>query len=147
MHHLSRALATARIDDPHRDAAYRRTIRLARGVAHEPHRAPASGVQIVSGRRWTAVATAVLAAARLPMSREMRSVRGREQAACTCVLAKGAAAGRLVRISPRVVRRARLDHQTVVPEVRPSPRQAVANALASTRQRGRTRCDSSRRYR
>jgi hypothetical protein len=38
MHHLSRALATARIEDLHREAAQRHMIRLARGVTHEPTR-------------------------------------------------------------------------------------------------------------
>src|SRR3954453_23177682 len=37
MHHLRRALATARIDDLHRDAARGHTIRLARSVTHDPH--------------------------------------------------------------------------------------------------------------
>jgi MFS family permease len=35
MHHLSRALATAHIEDLHRAAAHRHTIRLARGATHE----------------------------------------------------------------------------------------------------------------
>ena len=34
---LARAFATARTEDLHRAAARRRTIRLARRVAHEPH--------------------------------------------------------------------------------------------------------------
>ena len=37
MHHLSRALATARIDDLLRDAAQTHMIRLARRVTHEAH--------------------------------------------------------------------------------------------------------------
>src|SRR3954447_22663975 len=49
MHHLSRALATARIEDLHRDAAQRHTIRLARSVTHEPHAAAASRVPIFGG--------------------------------------------------------------------------------------------------
>lgn len=53
MHHLSRALATARIHDLHRDAAQRHTIRLARSVTPEPHMAAASRVPMASGRRWT----------------------------------------------------------------------------------------------
>src|SRR4051812_37653673 len=61
MHHLSRALATVRIDDLHRDAAQRHTIRLARSVMHEPHLAAASRVPIVSDGGGRA-ATAVLAA-------------------------------------------------------------------------------------
>jgi hypothetical protein len=36
---LARALATAHIEDLHRAAARRETIRLARRVAHEPHAA------------------------------------------------------------------------------------------------------------
>ena len=39
MHHLSRALATARIEDLHREAAQMHTIRLARRVTPEPHAA------------------------------------------------------------------------------------------------------------
>src|SRR3954449_7490006 len=53
MHHLSRALATARIDDLHRDAAQRRRIRLARNAAHEPRMPAASRVPTVSARWWT----------------------------------------------------------------------------------------------
>jgi hypothetical protein len=34
---LTRALATAHIEDLHRAAAQRQTIRLARRVAHSPH--------------------------------------------------------------------------------------------------------------
>ena len=34
---LARALVTAHIEDLHREAARRRTIRLARRVAHAPH--------------------------------------------------------------------------------------------------------------
>ena len=34
---LARALAAAHIEDLHRAAARRRTIRLARRIAHEPH--------------------------------------------------------------------------------------------------------------
>ena len=37
MHHLSRALATARIDDLLRDGAQMHMIRLARRVTHEAH--------------------------------------------------------------------------------------------------------------
>jgi hypothetical protein len=48
MHHLSRALATARIEDLHREAAQMHTIRLARRVTHEPHAAAASRVTQVS---------------------------------------------------------------------------------------------------
>ena len=50
---LRRALATAHIEDLHRAAAPRQTIRLARSVAREPHMAAASRLPIVSGRRWT----------------------------------------------------------------------------------------------
>ena len=53
MHHLSRALATARIEDLHREAAQMHTIRLARRVTHEPHAAAASRVPIFGGRIWT----------------------------------------------------------------------------------------------
>ena len=60
MHHLSRALATARIDDLHRDAAQRHTIRLARSVTHEPHMAAAR--RLVGGRRWTGRRDGALAA-------------------------------------------------------------------------------------
>ena len=42
---LSRALATAHIEDLHRAAAQRHTIRLARRVAHEPHVAATSNVE------------------------------------------------------------------------------------------------------
>src|SRR6185437_5191603 len=41
MHHLIRALAIAHIEDLHRDAAPRQTIRLARRVKHAPHVAEA----------------------------------------------------------------------------------------------------------
>ena len=41
MHHLIRALAIAHIEDLHRDAALRQTIRLARRVKHAPHVAEA----------------------------------------------------------------------------------------------------------
>src|SRR5689334_17320099 len=73
MHHLSRALATARIDDLHRDAARRYTIRLARSVTHEPEMAAASRVPIVSGRRWTRRREGRSCGDRLPMHQEMRS--------------------------------------------------------------------------
>ena len=53
MHHFSRALATARIEDLHREAAHRHMVRLARSVTQEPHMAAASRVPILSGRRWT----------------------------------------------------------------------------------------------
>jgi hypothetical protein len=51
MHYLSQALATAHIDDLHRDAAQRHAIRLARSGTHEPHVATARRVPILSGRR------------------------------------------------------------------------------------------------
>lgn len=73
MHHFSRALATARIDDLLREAAQRRTIRLARSVTHEPHLAAASRVPIVSGRRWTGRLDGRSRRDRLPMDQEMRS--------------------------------------------------------------------------
>lgn len=50
---LSRALATAQIEDLHRAAALRDTIRLARRVAHEPHVAATSNAPIFRGRMWT----------------------------------------------------------------------------------------------
>ena len=50
---LSRALATAHIEDLHRAAAQRHTIPLAHSVTHEPHMAAPSRVPILSGRRWT----------------------------------------------------------------------------------------------
>jgi len=53
MHHLSRALATARIEDLHREAAQMHTIRLACRATHEPHAAAASRVPIFGGRIWT----------------------------------------------------------------------------------------------
>jgi hypothetical protein len=72
---LARALATARINDLHREAAQRHTIRLARSVTHEPHMAAASRVPIVSGRRWTARRDGRSRRDRLPMHQEMRSER------------------------------------------------------------------------
>jgi hypothetical protein len=72
---LSRALATARVDDLHRDAAQRHTIRLARSVTHEPHMAAASRVPIVSGRRWTGLRAGHSRRARLRMRQAMRSER------------------------------------------------------------------------
>ena len=75
MHHLSRALATARIDDLHRDAAQRHTIRLARSVTREPQMAAASRVPILSGRRWTGRRDGRSRRDRLPMHQEMRSER------------------------------------------------------------------------
>ena len=75
MHHLSRALATARIDDLHRDAAQRHTIRVARSVTHEPHVAAVSRVPILSGRRWTGRRDGRSRRDRLPTHQEMRSER------------------------------------------------------------------------
>ena len=75
MHHLSRALATARIEDLHREAAQRHTIRLARSVTHEPRMAAASRVPIVRGRRWTGRRDGRSRRDRLPMHQEMRSER------------------------------------------------------------------------
>jgi hypothetical protein len=75
MHHLSRALATARIEDLHRDAAQRHAIRLARRVTHEPHVAAASRVPILSGRRWTGRRDGRSRRDRAPMHREMRGER------------------------------------------------------------------------
>jgi hypothetical protein len=75
MHHLNRALATARIEDLHREAAQMRTIGLARGVTHEPHVAAASRVPILSGRRWTGRRDGRFRRDRAPMHREVRSGR------------------------------------------------------------------------
>ena len=72
---LSRALATAHIEDLHRAAAARHAIRLARRVAHEQDMAAASRVPIVSGRRWTGRRDGRSRRDRLPMHREMRSER------------------------------------------------------------------------
>ena len=49
MHHLSRALATARVEELHRDAAQRHTILLAHGIAPEPRVAATSKVPIFGG--------------------------------------------------------------------------------------------------
>jgi hypothetical protein len=73
MHHLSRALATARIEDLHREAAQRHMIRLARRLTHDPPAAVASRVPIVSGRRWTGRRDGRSRRDRAPMHREMRS--------------------------------------------------------------------------
>ena len=68
---LSRALAAARIDDLHRDAAH--TIRIAQSVTHEPAMAAASRVPVVSGRRWTGRRDGRSRRDRLPMHQGMRS--------------------------------------------------------------------------
>jgi hypothetical protein len=70
---LSRALATAHIEDLHRDAAQRHTISLARRAAHEPHLAGTSDVPIFSGRMWTGRRDGRSRRDRLPMDREMTS--------------------------------------------------------------------------
>ena len=62
---LHRALAIARIEDLHREAAQRHTIRLARSVTDEPHMAAASRIPIGADGGGRAVATAVLAATEL----------------------------------------------------------------------------------
>jgi hypothetical protein len=72
---LTRALATAHIEDLHRAAAQRHTIRLARSVTHEPHMAAARRVPIVSARRWTGRRDGRSRRDRLPMHQEMRSER------------------------------------------------------------------------
>jgi hypothetical protein len=69
---LSRALATAHIEDLHRAAAERHTIRLARSATHEPHIAAARRVPILRGRRWTGRRTGRSRCDRLPMHPEMR---------------------------------------------------------------------------
>ena len=75
MHHLSQALAAARIEDLHRDAALRHTMRLARRVAHEPRVAARSGAPIFGRRIWTRLATVIPRHDRQPMRREMRRER------------------------------------------------------------------------
>jgi hypothetical protein len=72
---LSRALATAHIEDLHRAAAPRHAIRLARTVTHEPDTATASRVPILSGRWWTGRRDGHSRRDRLPMHPEMRSER------------------------------------------------------------------------
>jgi hypothetical protein len=75
MHHLIRALATARIEDIHREAAQMHMIRLARSDTHEPDTAAASHVPILSRRRWTGRRDGRSRRDRLPMHRGMRSER------------------------------------------------------------------------
>ena len=75
MHHLSRALATARTEDLHREAAEIRMIRLARSVTHESHTATASRVPILSRLRWTGLRAGRSGRDRAPMHRDMRSER------------------------------------------------------------------------
>jgi hypothetical protein len=70
---LSRALAAARIDDLHRDAA--QTICLGRSVTREPDMAAANRVPVVSGRRWTRRHDGRSRRDRLPMHQGMRSER------------------------------------------------------------------------
>ena len=70
---LSRALAAARIDDLHRDAA--RTIRVARSVTHEPDMPGAGRGPVASGRRWTGRRVGRSRRDRLPMHQGMRSER------------------------------------------------------------------------
>jgi hypothetical protein len=72
MDNLSPALATARIDDLHRDAAQRHAARLARGVTPEPHMAPASRVPILGGRLWPRRRDGRSRGDRLPMHQETR---------------------------------------------------------------------------
>jgi hypothetical protein len=72
---LSRALATAHIEDLHRAAAKRHTIRLARSVTHEPRMAAASRLSILSGRRWTGRRDGRSRRDRLLMHQGMRSER------------------------------------------------------------------------
>jgi hypothetical protein len=72
MHHFSRALATARIDDLHRAAAQMRTIGLARSATQDPHVALASHVAI---RRWMGRRAGGPPREPLPLPREMRSQR------------------------------------------------------------------------
>jgi hypothetical protein len=72
---LSRALATAHIEDLRRAAAQRHTIRLARRVTHEPHLAAASRVLSLSGPRWMRRRDRRSRRDRLPMHQEIRSER------------------------------------------------------------------------
>jgi hypothetical protein len=73
MHHLIRALATAHIEDLHRDASQRHTIRLARRVAREPG-GRSRGADI-RGRMWTGRRDCRSRRDRLAMHRGMRSER------------------------------------------------------------------------
>jgi hypothetical protein len=75
MHHLRRALATARIDDLHRDAAQRHAMSLARCVTHEPHHVAGSRLLIWGGRMWARRRNTRPRSDRTPMHREMRSER------------------------------------------------------------------------
>jgi hypothetical protein len=75
MQHLSRALATARIEDLHREAAQRHMIRLARSVTREPDMAAAGRVAVVNRRRWTGRRDGRSRRDRLPMHTEVRSER------------------------------------------------------------------------
>jgi hypothetical protein len=75
MHHFSRALATARIDDLLREAAQRRTARLARSGMQEPHMAAASRLPILSPRRWTGRRGDPSRRDRAPMHQEVRGER------------------------------------------------------------------------
>jgi hypothetical protein len=75
MHYLSQALASARIEDLHREAARMQTIRVARHVTHEPHMASARRVRILSGRRSSGRHDGRSRRDRLPMHQELRSER------------------------------------------------------------------------
>jgi hypothetical protein len=72
---LSRALATAHIEDLYREAARRHTSRLAGRVTHESHMAAASRLRILRGRRWTGRRDGRSRRDRLPMHQELRSER------------------------------------------------------------------------
>jgi hypothetical protein len=72
---LSRALATAHIEDLQRAAARSHAIHLARRVGQEPHVVAASDLPIVSERMWTGHRGRHSRRDRLPMRREMRSER------------------------------------------------------------------------
>lgn len=72
MHHLHRALATARIEDLHREAAQMHTIGLARRATHDPDMAAADRAPTLSGRMWTRRRDGRSRRARAPMHQEMR---------------------------------------------------------------------------
>ena len=72
---LSRALAIAHIEDLHRDAVQRRTIRLPDRAEHEPHVAATSNVPLSSGWMWTGGLDGRSRGHHAPMPREMRSER------------------------------------------------------------------------
>ena len=72
---LSQALATAHIEDLHRAAAHRHTIRLAHRVAREPRVAAPSNASSFSGRIWTGRRDRRARLDRLALQREISSER------------------------------------------------------------------------